>query len=226
MRRRAPRASCFPSTPPPFPPFPLTTGSLKFHTNVDVDDGLRLVADYAPQVGETVELLRERVRTRFVAQETPAAENDDDLASNKTPSKGDLFGTGAPVQAWASVSFAVAAPRPPRVLQQTRTREWVPHAVVAVAVDAQTFTLRDARTEKVVCNVARGRVRPLGSELALLAEPHVCFGSVQDQTAGNEIVAARCVCAPRRHGGPGFASGPSRLALTARALKALHTPIH
>ena len=51
--------------------------ALKFHTNIDVEEQLRLVQDYEPKLGETVETLTERSKTVVIRDEPPPEEPDD-----------------------------------------------------------------------------------------------------------------------------------------------------
>jgi len=179
------------------PPF---IGALKVHKNVDVDERLRLVADYEPAIGETVEMLHERIRTEVVKDHEdeakgklalPALGDDGGAAAagdgtpslkkpRTTPNRGDLFGAPEPPKEWTSVSFAPPVPKKSVHLRRAKVRTWVKHGVVAVSVDKSTFTLRDTYTEKEVHRVPRAKVRPLGSEKTLLSELHVCFGSLKD----------------------------------------------
>lgn len=169
------------------------------HKNVDVDERLRLVADYEPAIGETVEMLKERIRTEVVKDEEedegklalPSLEEEggDVGGSSSSPSitkprtppnRRDLFGAPEPPKEWTSVSFAPPVQKKSVNLRRVKLRSWAKHDVVSVSVDKMTFTLRDIYTEKEVYRVPRSKIRPLGSEKTLLSEPHVCFGSLKD----------------------------------------------
>ena len=68
-----------------------------------------------------------------------------------------LFSSPPKKKEWASVSFAFKPPertQPVVKLQKVVVKEWAKHEVVAVAVDQQTFTLRDIYTEKLVRKVS------------------------------------------------------------------------
>ena len=53
------------------------------------------------------------------------------------------------------------------------------------------FDLRDVLTEKVKSRVPRRLVRPLGSDIPLLEEPHLVFGSLKTARKNTIIPVAR-----------------------------------
>mmetsp|Transcript_32344 Transcript_32344/g.73064 ORF Transcript_32344/g.73064 Transcript_32344/m.73064 type:complete len:498 (+) Transcript_32344:320-1813(+) len=145
--------------------------ALKFHTNVDIDEGLKITKEPQPRVGDPVEILVEKMTTVVERKKVEVVEEDDFLKKDKK------------IKEWTSKSFGLPSQKaPPPKVTRVMMSKWVECEVTQISVDKKTYTLREAETGKLLAGIARRRIRPLGRETPLREEPYLQFGGSREAT--------------------------------------------